>query len=163
MLNLFVVNFIMAYLMIAGFFFACASIVLNNRGQKMSADVITNCLLWPLVCTQRILAIVKMKAHGKCVAKSVKDGAIVKQIGFRRGKPMLVKSDLIGLVPGDRVIQFHHDAWSHGFKVIEGIVEKDGVIWVTGHIEPVMSELNACVMGWSKLSPPVQTYLTTKS
>lgn len=129
----------------------------------MSAAVITNCLLWPLVCTQRILTIVKMKAHGKCVAKSVKDGAIVKQIGFRRGKPMLVKSDLIGLVPGDRIVQFHHNAWSHGFKVIEGIVEKDGVIWVTGHIEPVMSELNACVTGWSKLSPPVQTYLTTKS
>lgn len=163
MLNLFVVNFAMAYLLIAGFFFACASIVLNNRGQKMSAAVITNCLLWMGVCTQRILAIVKMKAHGKCVAKSVKDGAIIKQIGFRRGKPMLVKSDLIGLVPGDRIVQFHHNAWSHGFKVIEGIVEKDGVIWVTGHIEPVMSELNACVKGWSKLSPPVQTYLTTKS
>ncbi len=163
MLNLFVVNFAMAYLLIAGFFFACASIVLNNRGQKMSAAVITNCLLWPLVCTQRILAIVKMKAHGKCVAKSVKDGAIVKQIGFRRGKPMLVKSDLIGLVPGDRIVQFHHNAWSHGFKVIEGIVEKDGVIWVTGHIEPVMSELDACVIGWSKLSPQVQSYLTTKA
>jgi hypothetical protein len=76
---------------------------------------------------------------------------------------MLVKSDLIGLVPGDRIVQFHHNAWSHGFKVIEGIVEKDGVIWVTGHIEPTMSELDTCVMGWSKLSPPVQTYLTTKS
>lgn len=163
MLNLFVVNFAMAYLLIAGFFFACASIVLNNRGQKMTAGVIANCLTWPLVCAKRIATIAKMKAHGKCVAKSVKDGAIVKQIGFRRGKPMLVKSDLIGLVPGDRIVQFHHNAWSHGFKVIEGIVEKDGVIWVTGHIEPVMSELDACVMGWSKLSPQVQSYLTTKA
>lgn len=163
MLNLFIVNFAMAYLLIAGFFFACASIVLNNRGQKMTATVIANCLLWPLVCAKRIATIAKMKAHGKCVAKSIKNGTVIKQIGFRRGKPMLVKSDLIGLVPGDRIVQFHHDAWSHGFKVIEGIVEKDGVIWVTGHIEPVMSELDAYVMGWSKLSPPVQTYLTTKS
>lgn len=163
MLNLFVVNFAMAYLLIAGFFFACASIVLNNRGQKMTAGVIANCLTWPLVCAKRIATIAKMKAHGKCVAKSVKDGAIIKQIGFRHGKPMLVKSDLIGLVPGDRIVQFHHNAWSHGFKVIEGIVEKDGVIWVTGHIEPVMSELDACVMGWSKLSPQVQSYLTTKA
>lgn len=163
MLNLFVVNFIMTYLMVAGFFFACAFIVLNNRGLKMTAGVIANCLLWPLTCIRRILAIAKVKAHGKCVAKSVKDDTIIKQIGFRRGKPMLVKSDLIGLVPGDRVIQFHHDAWCHGFKVIEGIVEKDGVIWVTGHIEPVMSELDACVKGWSKLSPQVQSYLTTKA
>ncbi len=162
MLNLLIVNFAMGYLAATGFFFVCC--MLSEQGREKGAAV---CLkmsaLVLLMIPVKMYKVYRIKRQSKCCGILRKDSIVIKQIGFRRGKPMLVKSDLIGLVPGDRIVQFHHNAWRHDFKVIEGIVEKDGVIWVTGHIEPVMSELDACVIGWSKLSPQVQSYLTTKA
>ena len=162
MLNLFIVSFVTTYLALTGFIFTCC--IFSTQGkEKGIATCLKMSALFLFMIPVKLYKLYKIKKQSKCCGILRKDSVVVKQIGFRAGKPIRVSPNLFDALDGDRIVQFHHDAWSHGFKVIEGIVEKDGVIWVTGHIEPVMSELDACVTGWSKLSPQVQSYLTTKA
>ncbi len=108
----------------------------------------------------KLYKLYKIKKQSKCCGILRKDSVVVKQIGFRAGKPIRVSPNLFDALDGDRVVQFHHDAWKHNYHIVEGFVQAGQILWMTGHLEGL--ELDDAIAGWTKLDKAVQTYLTSK-
>ena len=159
MLNLLIVNFAMSYLAATGFFFVCC--MLSEQGREKGAAV---CLkmsaLVLLMIPVKMYKVYRIKRQSKCCGILRKDSTVIKQIGFRSGNPIRVSANLFDAMDGDRVIQFHHDAWKHNYHIVEGFVLSGQILWMTGHLEGL--ELDVAIAGWTKLDKAVQTYLTSK-
>lgn len=159
MLDLLIVNFAMGYLAVTGFFFVCC--MLSEQGREKGAAV---CLkmsaLVLLMIPVKMYKVYRIKRQSKCCGILRKDSIVIKQIGFRSGKPIRVSANLFDAMDGDRVIQFHHDAWKRDYKIVEGFVHAGQIFWMTGHLEGF--DLDDAVAGWTKLEKAVQTYLTSK-
>ena len=159
MLNLFIVSFVTTYLAVTGFFFTCCIFSAQGK-EKGIATCLKMSALFLFMIPVKLYKLYKIKKQSKCCGILRKDSVVVKQIGFRAGKPMRVSPNLFDALDGDRVVQFHHDAWKRNYHIVEGFVQAGQILWMTGHLEGL--ELDDAITGWTKLDKAVQTYLTSK-
>lgn len=163
MSNLFIVNFFMVYIAIAGFVYGCVRYV-NQRDntQRSEFGMFTNAMgwLWYMVrnYTNRIRTVKQMAM----VKRATVDNTVIKQFAIRHGRLVNITGKLSNAQRGDVIYQFHHPVWKRDFHVIEGrVLDGDTVTWMSGHIDPLW--IDEDVLGWSKLMPAVRNWLQHKA
>jgi hypothetical protein len=160
--HLFLVNLVMAYAAVAGFFFVCFTVARSygkTEATVKHATVRSVGWLWFIgrnayLKRQTALQLALMR-------KAIKDDMIVKQFCIRHGRLVALAKDNSDLQDGDVIYQFHHNVWKHGFQIMEGWALDGRVSWVCGHIEEW--ELDEEIVVWSKLTLPVRNWLQNKS
>lgn len=168
MLNTLLIWVVLSYLFVAGVWYALleiGAVVLNTPQDHYTRTLwwkVKTSVGWMYYVVGLHLFKLKAKRHLDCVKLQATQEGCVKQIVMRHGRMKNIASES-DLQEGDRIYQFIHSNWKHGYTVSEGIVTGESTTWVVGHIDPnAPCGLESGIAGWQRISPVVHQYLKHK-